>query len=296
MNEHFSHRHGYVDTEPQELIREDAPKPLREAIYAISRDYIGSYVALLNRIYLLSGQHWRDKQSVSDGVAAGLVRGFLNRCPWFQVYDTIEIMQDLITTQIMQDPIAFEITQELIYEGRTMNPATEFAEEVNEYFIVKGIGYQLVDGKIEHRGDEAFEGAFTNAASLTGEAGLPRAQNEFREARRSLSRRPEPDLTGAVSRATNALESVARSVMDESGKNWGSIVQKHPDLLPEPSLEAVRSIRKYAQEYGRHIREDRMPRFEDAELVVHISAAATTHIIRKAELVNDDSRDHPNHP
>ena len=291
MTQHFSRRHGHADPEPLELIREDAPKSLREAIYSMSRDYVGSHVALLNRIYLLSGQHWRDKQSVSDGVAAGLVRGFLNMCVWFHVYDTIEIIQDLITTEIMQDPDALELMQELINEGRPMNPAVEFAEEVNEYLVVKRIGYQLVDGKIEHRGDEAFEYAFADAVSLAGEAGLLRAQSESREAREALSRRPNSDPTGAISRSTNALESVARSVTSESEENWGKIVRKHPDLLPELMMEAVRSIREYAQENARHIREDRIPRVEDAEMAVHASAAVATYLIRKNKLVNDDSHD-----
>ena len=54
-------------------------------------------------------------------------------------------------------------------------------------------------------------------------------------------------------------------------------------------MEAVRSIREYAQENARHIREDRTPRFEDAEMAVHVSAAAVTYLIRKSDLIDGDT-------
>ncbi len=277
MTQRFSYRHGYARTKPQTLIREDAPNSLREAICAMSEDYNPGHVSLLNRIYLLTGQHPRDKPRVGNDMAAALVRGFLNKCEWFHVYDTIEIIH------------------ELLQESGFWGPTIRFEEEVNEYFVVTGIGYQLVDGKIEHRGDEDFEDTFASAVSLTAEAGLPRAQSEIREARRALSRRPDPDLSGAITHAMNAWLSVARAIIGDDNADPREILRRKPDLAPKPLDQVITGTWGYSSQYGRKASETKSPTYSQAELVVHVSAAATAYIVREFGLIDGaQPHDQPN--
>ena len=64
----------------------------------------------------------------------------------------------------------------------------------------------LLNGRLESRGQEAFETAVDNARLALDEADLTTAKQEIHEALRDLSRRPDPDLTGAVQHAMAALE------------------------------------------------------------------------------------------
>ena len=270
MTQHFSHRHGYAGTEPQQLIREDAPNSLREAIYAMSRDYIGSHVVLLNRIYLLSGQHWRDKQSVSDGVAAGLVRGFLNRCAWFQVYDTIEIMQ------------------ELIQESGLIGHTIRFEEEVNEYLIVKDIGWQLVDSRIEYRGDGDFEALKAGAIAALEDAGLEVALDELSKSVKALSERPVADLTGAMTHARACVDSVVREVTGSSAKRFSKTVKSNPKLFPTPLGDALIKVFAYVGDEASHPKEGRTMTPNQAQFVVEVSAAAAKLLVREYRSTDQD--------
>jgi hypothetical protein len=97
------------------------------------------------------------------------------------------------------------------------------AEEVNQFFRENGIGWQLnKDGAIEVRSP-----ALGSAIGAT-EAGFQVANNEVREALHDLSRRPDPDLTGAIQHAQAALERVAREVTGDSKDTLGAILSKNP--------------------------------------------------------------------
>jgi Domain of unknown function (DUF4158) len=85
-------------------------------------------------------------------------------------------------------------------------------EALNDFFIRKGIGWQLVDGAIVTRGAEAFEETVKAARRTLQEGGRPTASKHIHEALQDLSRRPAPDLPGAIFDATGCLECVARDV------------------------------------------------------------------------------------
>lgn len=82
-----------------------------------------------------------------------------------------------------------------------------------------------------------------------------------------------------------ALECVAREFAG-STETLGKII---PNLgLPKPMDEALIKLWGFTSEQGRHIREGRNPRHEEAELVVIIAAAMSTYLIRtKARGIGD---------
>ena len=54
-----------------------------------------------------------------------------------------------------------------------------------------------------------------------------------------LSRRPNPDITGAIQHAMAALECIARTVCGDGSSTLGALLKRNPDLIPKPLNEAV---------------------------------------------------------
>ena len=135
----------------------------------------------------------------------------------------------------------------------------------------------MVDGLLERRGEEEFESSVDNARAALEAAALPTAKREIHEALQDLSRRPDPDLTGAVHHAMAALECTAREVVGDPRATLGEVIKRYPDLLPKP-LEAVAKMWGYSSEMGRHVREGRSPAQEETELVVGVAAATCSYL------------------
>ena len=74
-----------------------------------------------------------------------------------------------------------------------------FEAAVNRFFKHHGIGWQLVNGEIVTRGEEAFETTVNTARAEPEQAGRPTAARRIHEALQDLSRRPEADYVGAIS-------------------------------------------------------------------------------------------------
>jgi len=156
--------------------------------------------------------------------------------------------------------------------------AAKWAELINEYFLEAGVGWRLVDGQLESRGAEGFETSVDTARDALESARLPTARGEIHEALRDLSRRPDPDLTGAIQHGMAALECTAREVVGDPRATLGEIIKRYPDLLPKPLDDALAKMWGYASEMGRHVREGRTPEGAEAELIVGVAAAACSYL------------------
>jgi hypothetical protein len=187
------------------------------------------------------------------------------------VYDIIEAIYDKLSK-----------SQQLALYDESMSTADFFATEINAFFMQNGIGWQLTDGQIQIRGPEVFEEVTRKAIELLDSSTRATARNEIHEALGDLSRRPDPDKTGAVQHALAALECIARDVSGDSKSTLGDILRKHPDLLPRPLASAIEKVWGYASEYGRHLREGREPTMEEAEFLVGLAGAVAIYLARKA--------------
>ena len=271
MSQRFPRRLDQPEASPPVSVRDAAPDHLRKYVKYLMEHFNVTYTTkkwLMSEAFELAESDFIDRrkgreEAISDALA---------QCKWEHIYALIEVLHDHI------------FGLHLLVRREDM--AQQYTTTVNGYFHQNGIGFQLVDGKIEYRGDDDFEVTLDTAQGALEQAGWSRARTEFFEARRDLSRRPDPDLSGAIDHSTNALESVARSITGELEENWGNILRKRPDLLPETIIEAIRNIRKFAQENARHVREDKVPTFDESELVVHVSAAAATYLVRKSGLID----------
>jgi hypothetical protein len=203
-----------------------------------------------------------DTNNWSAGNIEREVRELMWKAEWFQVYDFIEI-----------------IAQRLGHNGTGF--LRQFEDKLNDAFRRKGVGWQLVDGHIEIRGEESFEKSVRTAIEVTEATGRNVAQHELHQALQDLSKRPSPDITGAIQHAMAALECVAKDVTGDSKLTLGEWVKKNPTKFPQPLGSAVEKLWGYASQFGRHVQEGKPADYDEAEMVVGICASLSTYLIKK---------------
>lgn len=262
----FSSRHGFRRTTEVEIsIRHDAPYEFRGVLVEIAYECgyrPKSLRSLVCRILRKKpdDNNWSDYPNVD-----GELRGVLDECEWYRVYDVVEALYQ----QMSETPYSFDLEK--------------FVIEINAYFIENGIGWKLTDGRIEVRGPEALQRTVETAKSTLESTGFRTAQQELHEAITDLSRRPEPDVSGAIQHAMAALECVAREVTGNPNATLGEIMKRQSALVPKPLDDVIIKAWGYASEHARHIREGRVAAYEEAELVVGVCAAVSTYLARKDE-------------
>jgi hypothetical protein len=262
----FSKRHGFSRAKDI-TIREDAPENLRSFVLQTARS-LGWRPSPL-RDLVCRVLHVRPVEEKDLRIWAE-VKGLVDECPWFKVYDIIE---------------ALHATLARSGEDCGGNDEVIFADEINEFFVEEGIGWQLVDGHILMRGTEAFEAVVTAAMHELEASKRPTAAKHLHEALQDLSRRPQADLPGAAYHAMGSLECVARDLTgDPKATTLGAILKGHPGLLPKPLDTALSQVWGYASNEARHVSEGREISREEAELLFGLSAVVSTYLLRKPKL------------
>lgn len=254
----FSSRQGLARPDAEIHIRNDAPQMVRDAVIQIAykcglkpSDLRSLLCALLFRAP--DRANWSDFPNIDSEV-----RELIEDCEWFEVYDLIE-----------------ELAKKCSTRGQ------DFSDEMNRFFRVTGVGWQLVDNQVEMRGSEVFEIAVRHGQSELRQQGRTTAANELHEALNDLSRRPVSETTGAIQHAMAALECVVRDVIG-SKDTLGQLVQRNAGIFPPPIDQIVEKAWGYTSNYGRHLTEGQQPRFEEAELMVGISGVLCRYLSRRA--------------
>lgn len=255
--ERFSARQGYERPDPDITIRHDAPIELRSALVTIAyrcglrpSDLRHQLCALL--YCAPDGGNWSEFPNID-----GEVRQLMDKLEWFEVYDLVE--------ELCRLPQRSEIS---------------FEEEMNRCFRRLGVGWQLLGGVLEVRGPETFEITVRQGIDKLTALGRHTASSELHEALHDLSRRPDPEITGAIQHALAALECVARDV-GGSKDTLGDLVGRQPGLFPRPVNEVVIKAWGYTSNFGRHLQEGQAPQFEEAELMVGLSGALCRYLARR---------------
>jgi len=267
----FSERHGFAPEAADITVRHDAPHDLRGLVVDFAyRCDLGPHAVRAIVCSVLMTRPCESNWSAFPNVDTE-VRELLDGCEWFEVYDVIEAV-----SRDLQPGAGKALT--LVHQEQ---PHERFESQINTFFAKKGVGWQLIDGRIEVRGPEAFEIAVRPAVAQLQSAGLRTAAQEIHEALRDLARRPDPDITGAIQHAMAATECVAREAASDPRATLGEILNRHPGLVPRPLDEALEKIWGFASEMARHLREGRTPSYEEAELAVITSAGVVTYLERK---------------
>lgn len=266
----FSKRKGFNSLNQKEIVvREDAPEGLRGfirmAFYNLGKKP-SDLRSITSRVLKIppDRNNWSDFPNIDYEVEEHLMN-----CQWYKVYDIIEV-----------------IIQSLDHQQ-----ALDFADEINEYFIENGIGWKIEDGLVETRGDDVFETAVKTVEKVLEIAKLPTAKTEIKEAIKDLSRRPEPDITGAIQHSLACLECVAREVSGNKKATLGELIKKHPNIVPKPLDVAIEKIWGFTSEQGRHLKEGNAPDYLEAELVVELTASISTYLGKKLSRESKDVED-----
>ncbi len=196
----------------------------------------------------------------NKGQMIGESRDLLANCEWYDVYNVIEA-----------------IDKDLSPDGQEY-----FETKINAVFRQMGVGWQLVDGEVTHRGEEPFQVIAQAALEQMEQADLKIGGEEFGDAIGDLSHRPDPKLSGALAHAYSAVECVMRSVCGENNATLGELIKRRKGIIPPPLDKAVEKLWGYASEYGRHRAEGKNPGAEEVELAVHVAAAVVTYLSKKA--------------
>ena len=255
----FSRRFGYRAEESPISVREEAPDALRFGV-AMLADNLGlsPHNARLEACGVLltrpDPSNWSAYPNVLEEV-----QQLIASAPWYRVYDIAEGFFARLSSTDWSRGQAFQ-------------------DRLNELCREQGIGWEMRDGRFVARGSEAFAQALATATEVMQGSGRTTAAAEMHEALRDISRRPAADVTGAIQHAMAALECVARDVSADPNKTLGQLVSQLG--LPRPLDTALEKLWGFASEQGRHIREGRQLRFEEAELVVTTAAAVSVYLIR----------------
>jgi len=259
MKERFSSRHNYKSKEVPITTREAAPHELQQFViqssyhYDISPKPLRSIICRLLRRSPDNG-NWSEFPNIDTEV-----HQLLEECEWFYVYDVIEAL----------------------YEALPKEQATLYEDDINGFFRSNGIGWQLIDGEIQYRGDDKFEEILDNAVQALEATGKETSKNEIHEAIKDLSKKPDADITGAIQHSLAGLECVVREVTGDKKATLGKLINDHPDIVPKPLDGVISRLWGYTSNMGRHIQEGNPPDYDEAELAVSVSASIISYLAKK---------------
>lgn len=268
-SEPFSRRQGYSGHAAEIKVREDAPAGLRKAVIQIGLE-AGWNVSVLRDIICRVLREYPDEDNWSDSNISREVNWLIQKCEWYKVYDIIEAI----------------VADSTLGSSR----APHFEREINAYFVETGIGWQLERGEILVRGSESFQSIVASASNALARSGLPTAEREIHEALVDLSRRPTPDLTGAMHHAMGSLECVMRDMCGDTKATLGELIKKYPGQIPKPLDQGIEKLWGYASEEARHIREGGQLSRDEVELVVGIAAAVSTYLAHQKNSTKGSTR------
>lgn len=252
----FSRRFGH-NQEPPITITNDAPEEFRVAMIDAAAMLPSQMRQIVCRVLrkIPDKSNWSEYPNI-EGEVQYLVMG----APWYKIYD-----------------IAEEVYKSLGEAG----VKKKFEDDLNDVMRDLGIGWAMKNGVLERRGTDSFEKVIGDSLETLASAGYTIAENELNEARQDLSKRPKPDLSGAVHHSMAALESVARDHFKDPKKTLGELIKAHRDSWPKPMDKALENMWGFASEQARHGREGQDLKIEDVTLLVGVSAAMADYFAKK---------------
>ena len=263
--ERFSRRFGHQRQEAPITVREDAPDSLRAAIVQVAYGNgftpkpLREVVCRVLRVRP-DQSNWSERPNIEQEV-----QHLVDNCPWYRVYDILEGISDTYAD----------------YQW----PYLPFEQDINEVFVEQGIGWKLEEKRIVFRGPESLDTILRVAVKTEINAGHNTAANELHEAIKDMSRRPQPDHTGAIQHSIASLECVARDISG-SKDTLGRWLQRNRDAFPRPLGEYVEKIWGFASEHGRHLVEAGEASMDEAELVLGLSATLGSYLSKKGKHFN----------
>jgi len=267
MGDSFSVRHGISPDRSKAPVLDDAPEKVRVGLLGVLQtQFTLSDDAILEVVCSVLGVF--EQGNWGGDFIRNEMLTHIQRAKWYEIYDIIEEFYQYFLSRDQR--------------GVTDGASREYEEAINKLLIRANVGWEMVDGQLQARSDEESQRLFNDAVEALGSAGFSTSTDELREAIRDISRRPEPDITGAIQHAMGALEAVARVVSDEPKMTLGEIIKAHAELFPKPLDDALQKMWGYSSnEGGRHGKEGHELGYEEAFLVVSVVVALCPYLLSK---------------
>lgn len=262
MRNRFSARLS-LDSSGRTLQRDVAPEAFRAVVVTFPLAVSGIYANGTREAVCRGLKKLPDSQNWSKDNVVREVHSLIEDAEWYQVYDAAEAVAD-------------ELLRRNLYEEYA-----EYETEVNRTLEECFVGWRMVEARFQVRGEDVVQTVLDSAMRDVAQSGLSVAPKEMREAIADLSRRPEPDLSGAIHHAIGSLEAIARYCTGDPNSGLGEIVKKYPDLLGEPLNTAVAKLWGYSSEQARHVREGRRLNVDEVELAVGAAVVLASFLARR---------------
>lgn len=270
MSESFSSRQGF-SSNPPISIWQDAPAGFRYALTAIVFHDCQQTPFWMRETTCKILCIPPDANNWSYDNVKNEVDYLLNHCEWYKVYDAAE---EIFARLTADNTSASGVRRASAF-------AQTFQTKLNQTMAEMGIGWEMVDGKFEIRGEPVLQTMIDQAKQKLD--GLTVAKKELQEAFLALSRRPNPNVSGAIAHACAALESLCRKLTNSGNTTLGDIIKNNRTLFPQPLDQALEKMWGYASHNARHGNEARQLDIHEAYLVVGTIASAIIYVSNRIE-------------
>lgn len=255
-NESFSERYGYASGRGN-LIFEDAPEQIRVGLREVLTRSGYENPSQQRNVICRALRIRPDSSNWSWGPIDLEVDSLIHDQEWFKFYD-------------MCEKIARQLTE------------TSFEENFNNLLREENIGYQMAGSKLQKVGTREFEQAVNNTMIMFSE---PRFRAALIQLEKALAFRNSlpPDYPNAVKEAVNALEGTLQIVLGMQGIALPTLLSSLNPNLPSGLKKIYDGLYAYgsASQGARHAGVGGpLTNSEEAEIVIHTSAAAIRYIIK----------------
>lgn len=262
MNDYFSSKHGYRSN-AEITVREDAPSGFRYAIISLAEECPGVGAKFTVNIV----RRGLGKPPTSDWSPDALMRdaqALIEGCDWWRAYDIAEMIYSSLNDKYS-----------------LLDVQNQFENGINEFCNMHGIGWKMIDGRFQVRGDTAEDTLKNGIIADLNQAGKRTTANELDQAVIDLSKRPTPDITGAVQHVGAAIECLARECCGNQSLTLGDIIKRHPNLFPGAYKKLAEAIWGITSNKGRHLAEGGEPSFNEAMLLVGVTTSLCGYLLHE---------------
>lgn len=259
--ERFSRRYGFAGNNQGLLVYDDAPERVRVGFLGLLEQDLSFRPSAIRSVVckelreVPDSSNWSEYPNIWDEA-----QRLVYRCEWYQFFDIVEAFSQAYRLQ----PGGHA------YEG-----------SINRLFEEERIGWTLANGQLVVRGEEPLEQVLRETSQELEKSDLRVTLDELKNAWAAISRRPAPNLSGAVMHAMAALEAVAKKWSNEPKLALGEIIKMRADIFPPPLNDAVSKLWGFASNNARHGNEDRELDLDEVFLIVGVSATLCTYLARK---------------
>ena len=269
MTDPFSTRHNYR-TDPPISVREDAPPGFRYSIIGLAEECdLGGAKFAVNMVRRGLGEppsnDWSPDNQRQDAQA------LIEQCDWWRVYDIAEMIYSALKAK---NPV--------------LTPHEQFENGINDYCAMHGIGWKMSQGRFQVRGELAEDTFNQHVVEELVQSGKHTTANELKEAFKDLSKRPKPDVTGAVQHVGAAIERLSRELCGDPSLTLGDLMKRYPDLFPGAFRKLAEAIWGITSNKGRHLSEGDAPTINEAMLLVGVVSSLCSYILHEAK--NDTAK------